>query len=149
MIGTFGEYVESLKLPAPVLPRIDLAYERCAKLCPEKLTGIFVSEYIADNGQRTVESVAFYSESFWLEADPLLSSDNIHVLPLGNNIQQIDVAPHNYDLKKATDASRFSVTYSFRAIGSLGSDWVLKASQDNCDTLRDVLVKVLIPNLDR
>jgi hypothetical protein len=137
----FEEYLGSISVPAALRGRIAIHYESFRFLCPEDITGIFVGDYITQEATRIYESLHFFSDSFVMEAKNFSVADHFDralvVLPLRYFIMN----KQDYDFKKATDASRMYF------LGYLPGDirFEFKASKENCDFLRDLIHKYILP----
>jgi len=79
-----------------------------------------------------------------METKNIAGEDNFDITPLHKNIVYIKIKDEDYDFKKAKLTSRCHV--SFR-IGPAQIAGELKASRENCDYLKQILLQHIIPNL--
>ena len=141
----FEEYIRSVGAPTALQSRVAEIYEFYESICPEAITDIVVTDYI-DNGQtRHYESLWFFSRQYSMEAHQFIEKDEFDIVPIEQAIAMIQFDKQDYDFKRATETSRINVTFRIgRGMGIVGN---LKGARENCDHIRDVVLKHLIPNL--
>jgi len=129
-------YLERMGITTDILKeRVSLAYGVASQICPEEIEEIFVSDYIKDDGTREYESVWFFSKGYCIEAQNFITENSIDIVPIKTNRLQIEIK--DYDFKKATEKSRL------RVLILLGEtlEGEIKAAKENCDVLRDIIIK--------
>lgn len=138
----FVRYLESIDASRVVRERIATIYDFYRRTCPEEITGIFVTDYIKEDGTRTYENLWFFSGSFVMEAKNFLAEDDFDLATLEQPPVYLTVKKKDYDFTKATDKSRLYLDF-YLAVGSEFRA-TLKASRENCDFLRDIISTYLL-----
>lgn len=139
----FAEYLESISLTKTLRMRVEEIYEFYKEICPDEITGIFVTDYIKEDGTREYENLWFFSAKYCMEAKLFLTKDDFDITPIHDRIIHWTSQKQDYDFKKATEKSRLSVEFVLdtKIAGHP------KASRENCDYLRDIVLKYVVPNL--
>lgn len=145
MKDEFIEYLGTIGILEPICKRIETIYEFYKQICPDEITGIFVSEFIKEDGSREYENLWFFSENFFMEAKQFVINDDFDITPTHKRIHYLRMHKQNYDLIKATEKSRMLLSLSLDT-GIIGN---LKASKENCDKLRDINFKYFVANLKK
>jgi len=112
-----------------------------SEICPEEIEQIFIADYIKEDNTRAYESIWFFSERYCLEVKNFETDYNIDIVPI--KVYWFEMSLKDYDFKKATQKSRLQVSMIFD--GQISGS--LKAAKENCDVLRDILLKYIKPNL--
>lgn len=142
----FIDYLKSIGMVDVLQQRVSAIYDFYEKVCPEKILSIFVSEYIKKDGAREYENLTFFSEKSVMEAKQFLTGDNFDFAPMGKRVFYWRIKKQDYDFQKATEKSRLNlrVNLSPTVMGYL----LFKASKENCDHLKEVFIKHLLPNIN-
>ena len=139
----FTKYLGSIGITKTFGERIETIQEFYREICPDEITDIFVTDYIKEDGAREYENLWFFSERYCMEAKQFLTKDNFDITPIQSRICYWSIQKQDYDFEKATEKSRLNV--------EIGMDTEirgsLKASKENCDYLRDIIFKYVVPNL--
>ena len=146
MNENFIRYLKAIGLVGPLIDRISSVMDTCQQICPETLTDIFVSEYMKEDGTREYENLWFFSEGYCVEAKSFILTISLDCAPWKKMVVNLRVECKDYDFKKATEKSRLNATFAIRAAPPSGLVGILKASKENCDYMKDILNKYLIPN---
>ena len=148
----FGEYLYVIGMPEPLRKRVSDICAFYETLLSERLPGgiedLFVSEYVKEDGTREYESVWMFAGSYRMEAHGFTLKDNFDVAfcPAGTSYMRIE--KESYDFSEAQAQSRMSVEVTFASpVHALQGR--LRASGANCDYLRLVLAKHLVPGAHR
>ena len=112
--------------------------------CPDAIEDIFISEYSSEDGTRTYESIFWFSSSYILEAKQFTSQYNFDITPL-NAVIYYELQAQEYDFERATDRSRLTVNARF---GALSMAAQLRGSKQNCNYLKNIIVKYLKNNIN-
>lgn len=139
----FEAYLEKIGITTEaLLSRIRFVYDVASEMCPEEIEQVFVTDYINKDNTRTYESIWFFSKGYCLEAHNFVTENSIDIVPL-SKIYRFEVSFKDYDFKKATPESRLqsSIQFQEQTVGDF------KAAKENCDVLRDILLKYIKPNL--
>ena len=115
-------------------------YEECFCI---NVADIFVSEYVDNNGERQYENLWLFNDSFACEAKLFLTVDDFDAVRNTDKIVHWTIKKIDYDFKKASAKSR--MTLNFKLVSTIGGE--MKASQENCDALRDIFRKYILPNI--
>ncbi len=141
----FIKYLVSIGIITKALrERIETIYECCKELCSNEITGIFITDYIKEDGSREYENLWFFSEKYCMEAKQFITTYNFDITPIKKRVNYCSIQKHKYDFKKATEKSRL-----FLRIG-LGFDITgeFKAAKENCDYLKEIILKYIKINLN-
>jgi len=140
----FIEYLKSIGITTGALQkRVETIYECCKELCSNEITDIFITDYIKEDGSREYENLWFFSDKYCMEAKQFITTDNFDITPINKKIYYFNIKKQNYDFKKATEKSRLSLITVFNTQVS----GVFKAAKDNCDYLKEIILKYIVPNL--
>lgn len=142
----FNQYLESIGITDVLQRRIDALMEGVVLAFGRPIENIFVTEYLDAEGARRYENLWCLSATDLMEAKNFVTEDDFDILPLYRNVFYVRIRKEQYDFKAATDKSRLHV--HFRG-GDIAFGGELKASQRNCDVLRDTVLRQLIANLRR
>jgi len=141
----FIKYLESIGLTKTLCERIKTIYEFYRDTCPDEITGIFVTDYITEDGSREYENLWFFSKIYAMEAKQFIVKDDFDMTPIKNRIIYWKIQKKDYDFKKATEKSRLYLEFGL----DTGIAGVFKASKENCDYLKDIILKYVLPNLKK
>jgi len=139
----FIEYLKSIGIPVALFEKIETIYELYKELCPDEIMGIFVTDYIKEDGSREYENLWFFSEKTCMEAKQFITKEDFDIIRIKKRVNIWNIRKYNYNFKKATDTSRLFLRVNF----DFNVDGELKAAKDNCDYLRKIILKYVVPNL--
>jgi len=139
----FIKYLESIGLTETLCKRIETIYEFYKDVCPDEIADIFVTDYITEDGSREYENLWFFSEKYAMEAKQFITKDDFDITPIKNRIHYCRIQKWDYDFKKATEKSRLYL----RCDQDTGMSCEFKASKENCDYLKDIILNYILPNL--
>lgn len=140
----FINYLKSVGITTNTLiNRVKQLYEVCVELCPEEIEDILVEEQTMSDGTNRYHNLSFFSKNYSVGARQFLHEDSFMVYHLNKSIDAINITKRNYDFKKPTAKSKLSVEIMSdnRVTGSF------QVSKENCDSLKKIIFKYLIPNL--
>ena len=147
MKDEFLKYLESIGMTKTLCKRVETIYEFYKEICPDKITGIFVTDYIKGDGSREYENLWFFSTKYCMEAANFITADHFDMAPIAKRVFRWEIKKQDYDFKKATEKSRLSLEFDMSGAGPGGVSGYLKASKGNCDHLKDIILKYVVPNL--
>jgi len=139
----FTKYLESIGITKALCERIETIYKFYQERCPDEITGIFITDYMKEDGSREYENLWFFSEKFVMEAKQFITKDDFDLTPIKKRVFYWKMQKQDYDLKKATEKSRLYLEFSL----DTGIRGVFKAAKENCDYLREIILKYVAPNL--
>ena len=141
----FVDYLESIDIKEGVLlDRIESIYEFYSEMCPDDIVDIFVTDYIDSDGKREYENLWFFSDRYFMEAKGFAAGkDDFDIDPIKDRVVHCAIQKQYYDFKEVTDKSR--LRFLFRLDTGAIADF--KASKENCDALRDIILKHVKPNM--
>ena len=140
----FKTYLEKIDIKTEaLLNRIQLVYDVASEMCPETIEQIFITDYINKENTRAYESIWFFSKGYCMEAKDFVTDYSIDIIPINKKIYRYEIILKDYDFKTATPESRLQLSIQFEE-GLFGD---LKAAKENCDVLRDIILKYVKPNL--
>jgi len=138
----FSEYLKSIGITEAILKRIEKIYNFYNDIRPNEIEDIFITDYLDENGSRNYENIWFFSSKHCMEAKLFITKDNFDMDSI-KNITYWVIEKENYDFKKATERSRISLTFQL----SWNRSGKLKASKENCDYLKEIFLKYVLPNI--
>ena len=139
----FIKYLESIDVSDVLRNRIEKIYKFYQEVCPDQLKHIFVNDLIKEDGSREYENLWFFSERYCMEAKQFASNDDFDIAPINKRIVYFRVKKKDYDFNKFTEKSRLNLEIKMDT-GVYGD---LKAAKNNCDYLRNIILKYIVPNL--
>jgi hypothetical protein len=141
----FGEYLADMGMKESLTKRVEEILTFIEENFSEKILDIFVEDYIKEDGSREYESLIFFSDDQYFEAKNFTINDNFYIISFTNSITFIELTKVNYDFKETNDDSRFILNFNIGNVGGIN----LKASKNNCDNLKMILMKYIQPNLKK
>jgi len=135
-------YLTSIGITEAFHGRITAIYEYFREICP-KIEAVFINEYVELDGSRRYETLCFFSEKYFMDAKEFIEKDELSITPIKNRVYHYILRKQDYDYKKAREKSRLYV----KVFLDIGVFIELKASGENCDYLRDIIHKYVVPNL--
>jgi len=139
----FTKYLNDVGITKALHKRIETIYEFYSGICPDEIIDIFVTDYITKDKEREYESIWFFSEKYCMEAKQFIKNDDFDITPMQNRIYYWNIKINDYDFKKATEKSRLHLRFDMDTM--IRAEF--KAAKENCDYLRDIILKYIIPNL--
>lgn len=139
----FITYLESVGITEALRKRIETIHEFYRETYPEKITGIFITDYVKEDGSREYESLCFFSEKYYMEAKQFITKDDFDITPIQNRVIYWTIQKRDYNFKKAADKSRLYLEIEL----DTGVRGKFKAAKENCDYLRHIILKYIVPNL--
>jgi len=143
MKDKFVNYLQSIGMTKISIERVEIIQTFYKDICPDEITDIYVSEYLKEDGSREYENLWLFSKRYCMEAKLFLTKDDFDTTPIMKRIEYLKVEKQDYDFNKAIDKSRMYLNFQLdtRINGNL------KASRENCDHLKSIIIKFVIPNL--
>ena len=140
----FNEYLKSLEATAVVSERVEKILEIYSQLIDKlDVREIFVSEDVNKEKKREWRSLFFFTDDYMLEAKNFVSDTYLDITYVINSIDYMRMRFKDYEPGKPTTAeSRFRVGGYF--VSEL--DFVLRASDKNCEKLWQICNDILMPN---
>ena len=138
----FDKYLKKVGITTGLLyDRVQFLYDVASKMCPEEIEQLFITDNIKKDNTREYESLWFFSKGFALEAHNFEIEHDIDIM--ATKVSRVELELNNYNLKEAEEDSRLRVHINFTEdiIGEF------KAAKENCDVLRDIVFKHIMPNL--
>lgn len=139
----FTKYLESIGITKALCERIETIYKFYQERCPDEITGIFITDYMKEDGSREYENLWFFSEKFTMEAKQFITKDDFDLTPIKKRVYYWKIQKQDYDFKKATEKSRLYLQFYLDT--KIEGDF--KAAKENCDYLREIILKYVAPNL--
>ena len=139
----FSEYLASIGIKDLFYQKVEDVYAFYSEILDEDVLDVFVTEYIDGEGRREYENLWFFTATYAMEAKQFLTKDDFDFAPIKNRVLRWKIAKRDYDFKEATVKSRMHL---YVALGN-GIKCGFKASQENCDSLRDVFLNYFKPNV--
>lgn len=139
----FTKYLESIGITKALCERIETIYKFYQERCPDEITGIFITDYMKEDGSREYENLWFFSEKFVMEAKQFITKDDFDLTPIKKRVFYWRIQKQDYDFKKATEKSRLHLQFDY----DIAIQGDFKATKENCDYLREIFHKYVAPNL--
>ncbi|MHC2995399.1 MAG: hypothetical protein IBV53_07870 [Candidatus Atribacteria bacterium] len=136
-------YLKSIDITNAHRGRVETIYKFYQEICPDEITGIFITDYIEKDGSREYENLWFFSEECCMEAKQFITKDDFDITPIKKRVLYWTIQKQDYDFKKATKKSRLYL----KLVLDTGIEGELKAAKENCDYLRKIILKYVVPNL--
>jgi hypothetical protein len=133
----FEDYLAGIGMSRIGMDKIEKIYNFYKDSLHEEIKDIFVEDYINKEGSREYESLYLFSNEKIMEARSFLTQDDWDLLYV--DVIYWNIKKENYDFMKATKDSRLNI-FVLNS-GDIGFD--LKASQGNCDKLKDIFFKYI------
>lgn len=137
------DYLDNLNITNILRERIEYIYKFFEEICPDEIVDIFITDYLKENESKEYESLWFFSTKYAMEAKNFTTKDDYDISPIKNRIHYWSIKMENYNYQNATKTSR--IFSKFRVDATLNCE--LKASEENCDYLKDIIQKYVKPNL--
>ena len=100
--------------------------------------------YLEEGGTRRFENLWLFTDTHAMEARGFMSPDDqFDLTPLKGCVDRWEIKKRDYDFKEAGSRSRMEVTVSLRFPIS-GS---MRATGNNCDHLKNIFMKHIVPNI--
>ncbi len=138
-----GAYLEAIEMPETFRKRIFTIYEFYLEICPEEITSVFVTDYLNKDGTRQYENLWFFSGKYLMEAKQFITKDDFDISPRKDRIFYLQIRKQDYDFKKTTEKSKINLFIGLEP----DVICIFKASKENCDYLKEIIIKHILPNL--
>jgi hypothetical protein len=135
----FNTYLDAIGLARILRERVETISNFYEPLCPEPLADIFITDYVAEEEGRRFENLWFFSEHYMMEAKFFASQDSFDFAPIPHVLHWV-ITKSEYDFERAGATSRMTVSFNSPELSG-----VLRATAENCDYLRDILIKYFNP----
>lgn len=142
----FITYLNSIDMSSALIDRATEVFRFCAQVCPEEITDIFVSEYVSEEGQREYENLWILSPTYVGEAHNFLDKEEFDVVAMRSSVSRLEVQKEEYDFTAATRKSRLHIEF-WLGVAGFPISGNMRASGTNCDRLKAIMVKYIVPNL--
>lgn len=144
MKSEFKTYLVSIGIGEPFAKKVEEAYQfysEMLKNMDDEISDLFITDYIQKDGSRQHENLWFFSKKYFMEAKMFINKDDFDFMPISSGLRYLQIEKQNYDFKQATNESRMTVEYQ----GTGMMNGKLIASRENCDKLRDIIIKYFAP----
>jgi len=138
----FKEYFKVLKIDTPTKDRIKEIFDFYESICEEEITDIFINTIVSKDSKIIFDNMFFFTETKVMEAKCFLTKDQFDMDFLKECIWYWEVTKENYDFSSATPDSRLNILVKQKNRYSL----LFKAEGNNCDELKKIFEKFIIPN---
>ena len=142
MKDEFLKYLESIGMTKTPLKRVETIYAFYTEMCPDEITDIFVTDYITEDGTREYQNLWFFSTKCCMEAHSFITEDHFDMDVMRGGVHSWEIKKQDYDFKKATAKSRLHLKF-YMSHPRFGE---LKAAKENCDYLKNIILKYVVPS---
>lgn len=140
MKDEFLQYMQAISLSNTLTAKAQSAHDFYSGICPEEIKWIHISDYFTQEGERVYETICLFSDNFAMEARQFASREEFDFAPIAS-INYLEIKKQDYDLKRATEKSRLTLSFHFSEKAYLD----MKASKENCDHLWSFIREYVIP----
>ena len=142
----FKEYLKDINMSDFLVARVEEVFNFYQLVHSDEITDIFVTDYLKEDGERIYESLWFFSQGYLMEAKGFMSKDEFDMSPLRKCVSYWSLEKKDYDFQKATVKSRLFIKVKF---SELDISAQFKASKENCDYLKGLFHKYILPNFSQ
>ncbi len=147
MKENFEKYLRAIGITKPLAERIGIIYDFFLEIHPFEIDDIFVEEYLKEDGTRIYENLIFVSKKIYVEATRFIERDKMLIIPIYKKIISYGIEKQDYDFKTVTAKSRLKINFSTPR--TIPGEVSLKASRENCEYLKDIYHRYIIPNSEQ
>jgi hypothetical protein len=140
---SFSGYLRDIAISNTLQDKIDQILQSFAKIYPVDFEDIFIEDYVREDGTRDYDSLYFFSSAYWMEAATFTSMAKLAFFNFPTI--QVEIESQDYDFEHWNEKSRLLVKF----YGPQGQSGQMRAAKKNCDYLRDILRKWLVPQVQR
>ena len=141
MKRAFKDYLISIGILRPVQQRVEAILGFYASL-GEQIEYIFVTDHVREDGTRAYGNLWLFSDRHVMEAKDFVARDTFDMSPI-QPVHWWEVNKEKYDFSAAVPESRMSLDLSLQ--GDVRGH--LSASGNNCDRLKQIILKYILPNM--
>jgi hypothetical protein len=142
----FVTYLESIGMQGPRIRFVSENYEfiesQFVPLLKEEIADIFIEDTVSEDNKRMYENIYFITKSFFIEVKMSSGIGELNISPI-QEVRFLNVRRKDYNFENATPESRMNIKFSFSDRGMA----VLSASGTNCDKLKEIMHKYIIPKM--
>ena len=144
MKAGWTKYLKSIGFKEPFMKRAEDVLGFYQRISPDQIENIFITDYIDKEGMRHYDNLWFFSPTTAMEAKNFLKEDDFDATPMKNLITYWSIEKREYDFTDATANSRMTLRV---AMASSKAEMNMRASGANCDRLKMVFIKYILPNV--
>jgi hypothetical protein len=142
----FTHYLESIGITDPIIKRIEEVYKFYERILTdelkEEIIDIFVTDYVLKDGTRQYENLWFFSKNYVMEAKLFIQQDDFDICPYVKEIDYLVIKKESYDFINFNEKSKLYMEYVSKT-----NNGELKATKENCDHLKNIYLKYMLPNV--
>jgi hypothetical protein len=142
----FTDYLESIGITDPIIKRIEEICQFHERILTEglkeEIVDIFVTDYILKDGTRQYENLWLFSKNYVMEAKLFIKQDDFDISPYVKLIDYLAIKKESYDFIKFNEKSKLYIEYVSKT-----NSGEFKATKENCDYLRNIYLKYMLPNV--
>lgn len=142
----FKNYLVEIGFTQILINRVEGILENIESLFSVEITDIFVENYFKDSEQE-YDALYLFSSNLCICADNFIVKDDFRVTYLTEHILTLKIMSKEYNIKdeEFNDNSKFVIFFST----DLDAYGDYKSAKNNCNYLKKILTKYLIPNLKK
>lgn len=143
MKAEFADYLSKIGIKDLFLDRVEIIIQFYEKHILADIESIFVTDYIDEQNIRHFQNLWLFKGKYFMEAKQFLTIDEFDIATFSDRLKHIQILKSDYDFQTSNQKSRLTI----RVSNDLMLSGELKASQENCDYLRDIYKKYFINSL--
>lgn len=142
-VPKIAKYLNDIGISEPIRERIEVIYSHIQKVFPHAIEDIFIIDYVEEDGTHVYPDMDFYAGKRVFSVSDFKTATDIRTTSIAK-IEYMQILSKDYDFQLANSNSRLTVNFSVEYTNALGH---LKATNQNCDYLMEIIKKYFIPNL--
>ncbi len=140
----WSKYLYSIGIKkGPFLKRVEKVLDFYQQIFPDQIEDIFVTDYFDKDENRYYGSMWLFSTMSAMEAKNFLQKDDFDYVLLRKQVHYWSIRKKEYDFTEATQKSRMLL--HFDLLSRISCE--MKASRENCDHLKSIFTKYILPNV--
>ena len=144
-----NQYLSDLQIKSvDDIKRAREVFELGKTMCPEALTGVFISNYMKSDGKEQSKDIWFFSDNFVIEALNFIKIKNpkLEITTHAKNLYYITIESQNYKFGQKTQEDSL-LRIAFLTVSRFECDF--KATGQNCNNLCRIFEQFIKNNIAR
>jgi hypothetical protein len=129
----FVPYLSGLNMPMELMERCQDVFGECAAIAPEPVKDVFVTDSLAESGEREYEDFLCFSPNYCVAAKDFTEKTDLYLLPIARRFTEYKLVEGDIACKEIHCDGGYRL--------------LLRAAGQNCECLADIFEKYIEPNL--